>query len=65
MLDPAPLAEVREILGALTARRAPVSVANLDALGTEVRRAARDRRRGTSGPGATTASGTATKERSA
>ncbi len=52
-LDPAPLAEVRELLGALTARRAPVSVANLDALGTEVRRAARDRRRGTSVSGTT------------
>ncbi|GAA2227881.1 metalloregulator ArsR/SmtB family transcription factor [Promicromonospora sukumoe] len=52
-LDPAPLAEVRELLGALTARRAPVSVANLDALDTEVRRAARDRRRGTSASGTT------------
>ncbi|MGW2091474.1 ArsR/SmtB family transcription factor [Promicromonospora sukumoe] len=52
-LDPAPLAEVRELLGALTARRAPVSVANLDALDTEVRRTARDRRRGTSASGTT------------
>ena len=53
VLDPAPLAEVGELLGALTARRAPISVAHLDALGTEVHRAARDRRRATSASGTT------------
>ncbi|MFI6423875.1 ArsR/SmtB family transcription factor [Promicromonospora sp. NPDC050880] len=63
-LDPGPLAEVRDLLGALAARRAPVSAGHLDGLDTEVRRAARDRRRGTSAAGtAPTPGTTTTKER--
>lgn len=52
-LDPGPLAQVSELLAALTPRRAPVTAVHLDALDTEVRRAARDRRRGTSAAGTT------------
>jgi len=43
-LDPEPLAEVRELVNGLTARRPPVSDRHLDALATEVRRTVRDRR---------------------
>jgi DNA-binding transcriptional ArsR family regulator len=42
-LDTAPLAEVGELLGALTTRQPPISDRHLDALATEVRSAARDR----------------------
>jgi DNA-binding transcriptional ArsR family regulator len=44
-LDPEPLADVRELVDSLTARRPPISDRHLDALATEVRRAVRDRRR--------------------
>jgi DNA-binding transcriptional ArsR family regulator len=44
-LDPEPLAEVRELVDGLTARRPPISDHHLDALATEVRRAVRDGRR--------------------
>lgn len=44
-LDPEPLAEVRELVDRLTARRPPISDHHLDALATEVRRAVRDRQR--------------------
>ncbi len=45
-VDATPLAEVRTLLNQLD-RRPPVSEGALDALDTEVRRAVRDRRRGT------------------
>lgn len=48
VIDVEPLGEVKDLLGALTARRAPISTQHLDALDTEVHRAARDRRRGAS-----------------
>ncbi|WP_285106360.1 metalloregulator ArsR/SmtB family transcription factor [Promicromonospora sp. MEB111] len=63
-LDPGPLSEVGALIGALTASRAPVTAGHLDALGTEVRRAARDRRRGTTASGTKT-TGTSAKERTA
>jgi DNA-binding transcriptional ArsR family regulator len=44
-LDPEPLAEVRELVDGLTARRPPISDHHLDALATEVPRAVRDGRR--------------------
>ena len=44
-LDTEPLADVRELVDGLTARRPPISDRHLDALATEVRRAVRDRRR--------------------
>ena len=53
VLDPGPLAQVSELLAVLTPRRAPVTAVHLDALDTEARRAARDRRRGTSASGTT------------
>jgi DNA-binding transcriptional ArsR family regulator len=43
-LDPGPLVEVRELVAALD-RRLPVGEAALDALGTEVHRTVRERRR--------------------
>ena len=43
-LEPEPLADVRELVDGLTARRPPISDRHLDALATEVRRAVRDRR---------------------
>jgi DNA-binding transcriptional ArsR family regulator len=48
VIDVEPLGEVSELLGELTACRAPISTHHLDALETEVHRAARDRRRGAS-----------------
>lgn len=49
VLDAAPLGAVSELLGTLMpADRAPISDRHLDALDTEVHRAARDRRRGAS-----------------
>ena len=45
-LDAEPLAEVRQLVDGLIARRPPISDRHLDALATEVRRAVRDRRRG-------------------
>lgn len=59
-LDPGPLSEVGALLAALTASRAPVTAGHLDALDTEVHRAARDRRRAPSAPGAASTSGTTT-----
>ena len=50
-LDPRPLAEVGALVDRLTARRPPISSHHLDALETETRRTARDRRRAT-GPAA-------------
>ena len=44
-LDPEPLAEVRELVDGLTARRPPISDHHLDALATEVPRAVREGRR--------------------
>ena len=44
-LDAEPLAEVRQLVDGLIARRPPISDRHLDALATEVRRAVRDRRR--------------------
>lgn len=72
-LDPGPLSAVSALLAALAASRAraPITAGHLDALDTEVRRAARDRRRAASAPGATSASEATTtpdtnaKERSA
>ena len=43
-LDPRPLAEVQELIEQLAPRRPLVSDRNLDALETETRRTARDRR---------------------
>ncbi|MFD7307304.1 ArsR/SmtB family transcription factor [Promicromonospora sp. NPDC059942] len=54
-LEPGPLSEVSALLGALAARPAPITAGHLDALDTEVRRAARDRRRAASAPAATSA----------
>jgi DNA-binding transcriptional ArsR family regulator len=45
VIDVGPLGAVGELLGALTMDRAPISEQHLDALDTEVHRAARDRRR--------------------
>lgn len=53
-LDTDPLTKVSELLGALTAGRAPISDRHLDALDTEVHRTARDRRHGASGRNTTT-----------
>lgn len=44
-LDPRPLAEVSSFVDRLAPRRAPISDRHLDALETEARRTARDRRR--------------------
>lgn len=49
-LDTAPLAEVSELLSALTSSRPPISERHLDALTTEVRRAGRDRRHDAAAP---------------
>lgn len=46
-LTPEPLEEVRNLLRALEPPRTPVTAQRLDALDTEVRRTARDRRRRT------------------
>ncbi|MFD6446102.1 ArsR/SmtB family transcription factor [Promicromonospora sp. NPDC060204] len=56
VLEPGPLSEVSALLAALAARPAPITAGHLDALGTEVRRAARDRRRAASARGAASAS---------
>lgn len=45
-LDPGPLAEVASLVDELAPRRPPIAERHLDALATEVRRTARDRRRG-------------------
>lgn len=44
-IDGEPLAVVSELMRALTVERAPITAHHLDALDTEVHRAARDRRR--------------------
>ncbi len=48
MIDVEPLGAVSELLDTLIVGRAPISEHHLDALDTEVHRAARDRRRGAS-----------------